>query len=73
MNEDSNDRTIDELQNIDESKKVAKTPDSSEAEEQVLLQTQEQEQIVPVLKEDYSISKHSSVKEAKIEKRAVQL
>ena len=43
--------------------------DSSEAEEQVRQPVQEQ--IVPVLEEDYSIWKQTSIKEAKIEKRAV--
>ena len=32
---------------------------------------QTQQQIVPVLKQDYSISKETSIKEAKIEKRLV--
>ena len=58
--EDSNDKTIDQ-QNIDESKQLAKASDS--------LATQEQ--IIPLLEEDFSISKQTTIKEAKIEKRAV--
>ena len=42
--------------------------DSTEGEQ---MRLQQQEQIVPVLEEDYSISKQTSIKEAKIEKRAV--
>ena len=70
--EDNNDKTIDQQQNIDESKEISKPSDFSgekkEEEEQV---QQQQQQIVPVLEEDYSISKQTTVKEAKIEKRLV--
>jgi stress response protein YsnF len=69
--EDNNDKTIDrqqqKRQNIDESKQIAKTLDSSEAKIQTPHSTQQQ--IVPVLEEDFSISKQTSIKEAKIEKR----
>lgn len=54
-------------QDADYSKEIAKPSDSSEEEQQV----QQQEQIVPVLEEDYSISKQTTIKEAKIEKRLV--
>ena len=70
--EDSNDKTIDQQQpqqNIDESKQIAKASDSLET--QVQAPQQAQEQIVPVLQEDFSISKQTSIKEAKIEKRVV--
>jgi stress response protein YsnF len=71
--EDNNDKTIDrqqqKRQNIDESKQIAKTTDSSEAKIHTSQQTQEQ--IVPVLEEDFSISKETTIKEAKIEKRVV--
>ena len=71
--EDNNDKTIDRqqqrLQNIDESNQIAKITDSSEAKIQTPQPTQEQ--IVPVLEEDFSISKQASIKEAKIEKRVV--
>ena len=71
--EDNNDKTIDRQQqkrrNIDESKQIAKTLDSSEAKIQTPHSTQQQ--IVPVLEEDFSISKQTSIKEAKIEKRIV--
>src|SRR4051794_24602946 len=71
MNEDSNDKTIDQEPqlNTDESKQVTNTPNYSETEQQPFHQTQEQ--IVPVLEDDYSISKQTSIKEAKIEKRLV--
>jgi len=64
--QDSNDRgTIDQQQkpqqNIDESKQIVKASDS--------LATQQQ--IVPVLEEDFWISKQTTIREAKIEKRAV--
>ncbi|HET7390050.1 MAG TPA: DUF2382 domain-containing protein [Nitrososphaeraceae archaeon] len=53
-------------QDADYSKEVTKlSSDFSEG------QHIEQEQIVPVLEEDYSISKETSIKEAKIEKRLV--
>jgi stress response protein YsnF len=71
--EDSSNKTIDQQQNIDESKEMAKLSDSSEEEEEEeqVQQQQQQQQIVPVLEEDYSISKETTVKEAKIEKRLV--
>ena len=59
--ENSNGKTIHQHNNIDESKQIVKAADS--------LATQEQ--IVPVLEEDFSISKQTTVREAKIEKRAV--
>jgi stress response protein YsnF len=69
--EDNNDKTIDRQQqkrrNVDEPKQIAKTLDSSEAKIQTPHSTQQQ--IVPVLGEDFSISKQTSIKEAKIEKR----
>src|SRR5919202_2683541 len=71
--EDNNDETIDQQQqkrqNIDEPKLIANITDSSEAKIQTPQPTQEQ--IVPVLEEDFSISKQTSIKEAKIEKRVV--
>jgi stress response protein YsnF len=73
MNEDSNDKTINQQQqknNIDESKQIVKKSDSLEAEEKQI-RLHAQEQTVPVLEEDFSISKQTSIKEAKIEKRAV--
>jgi stress response protein YsnF len=70
--EDSNDKTIDQEPqlNTDESKQVTNTPNYSETEQQQPFH-QTQEQIVPVLEDDYSISKQTSIKEAKIEKRLV--
>lgn len=59
--ENSNGKTIYQHNNIDESKQIVKAADS--------LATQEQ--IVSVLEEDFSISKQTTVREAKIEKRAV--
>src|SRR5919199_111683 len=59
--ENSNGKTIHQHNNINESKQIVKAADS--------LATQEQ--IVPVLEEDFSISKQTTVREAKIEKRAV--
>lgn len=69
--EDRNNKTSDQKrkQNGDASILNANTPDPSESEEQY--QGHTQEQIVPVLEEDYSISKQTSVKEAKIEKRVL--
>jgi stress response protein YsnF len=69
--EDRNNKTSDQKrkQNGDASILNANTPDPSESEEQYHGHTQEQ--IVPVLEEDYSISKQTSVKEAKIEKRVL--
>jgi stress response protein YsnF len=55
--------------NVDDSIQNANTPHPSESEEQS--RRHAHEQIVPVLEEDYSISKQTSVKEAKIEKRAL--
>ena len=59
--EDSNGKTIHQYNNINESKQIVKAADSLDT----------QEQIVPVLEEDFSISKQTTVREAKIEKRAV--
>ena len=71
--EDNNDETIDQQQqkrqNIDEPKLIANITDSSEAKIQTPQPTQQQ--IVPILEEDFSISKQTSIKEAKIEKRVV--
>jgi len=71
MEEDSNNnnnKTIDQQQqNIDESQEISKPLDfSGEKKEE---DVQQQQQIVPVLEEDYSISKQTTIKEAKIEKR----
>ncbi|MFL6409147.1 MAG: DUF2382 domain-containing protein [Nitrososphaeraceae archaeon] len=73
MEEDSNNnnKTIDQQQqqNIDESQEISKPLDfSGEKKEE---DVQQQQQIVPVLEEDYSISKQTTIKEAKIEKRLV--
>jgi stress response protein YsnF len=54
-------------QDADYSKEIVK-PSSDLFEGQ---QVQQQQQIVPILEEDYSISKETTVKEAKIEKRLV--
>jgi hypothetical protein len=59
--EDSNGKTIHQHNNIDESTQIVKAADSLDT----------QEQIVSVLEEDFSISKQTTVREAKIEKRAV--
>ena len=71
--EDNNGETIDQQQqkwqNIDESRQIANITDSSEAKIQTPQPTQEQ--LVQVLEEDFSISKQTSIKEAKIEKRVV--
>ncbi len=69
--EDRKNKTLDQKrkQNGDDSTLYANTPDPSDSEEQSRLHTQEQ--IVPILEEDYSISKQTSVKEAKIEKRVL--
>ena len=74
MNEKgNNDETIDQQQqkrqNIDEPKLIANITDSSEAKIQTPQPTQEQ--IVPILEEDFSISKQTSIKETKIEKKVV--
>ena len=67
--QDRNDKALDPKRqhNVDDSIQIA--PASSEIEEQSPRDTQEQ--IVPILEEDYSISKQTSIKEAKIEKRVV--
>ncbi len=69
--EDSKNKTLDQKrkENGDDSTLYANTPDPSDTEEQSRVRTQEQ--IVPILEEDYSISKQTSVKEAKIEKRVL--
>jgi stress response protein YsnF len=71
--EDNNEETIDQhqqnRQNTDESKQMANITDSSEAKIETPQPTQEQ--IVPILEEDFSISKQTSIKEAKIEKKVV--
>ena len=66
--QDRNDKALDPKRqhNVDDSIQIA--PASSEIEEQ---SRDTQEQIVPILEEDYSISKQTSIKEAKIEKRVV--
>jgi stress response protein YsnF len=68
-NNNNNNKIIDQQHNIAESKDLSRPSDFSEegeVEEQV-----QQQQIVPVLEEDYSISKETTIKEAKIEKRLV--
>ena len=69
--QDRNDKTLDQKRqhNVDDSIQIANTPASSEIEERSPRDTQEQ--IVPILEEDYSISKQISIREAKIEKRVV--
>jgi stress response protein YsnF len=69
--QDRNDKNLDQKRqhNADDSIQIANTPASSEIEEQSPRDTQEQ--IVPIVEEDYSISKQTSIKEAKIEKRVV--
>jgi stress response protein YsnF len=72
MEEDSNNnnKTIDQQQqNIDESQEISKPLDFSGEKKEEDVQHQQQQQIVPVLEEDYSISKQTTIKEAKIEKR----
>jgi stress response protein YsnF len=64
---EKNDNTTE--QDGNSSKEMARPSSDSTEGEQIRLQ--QQEQIVPVLEEDYSISKETSIKEAKIEKRAV--
>jgi stress response protein YsnF len=64
---EKNDNTTEQDDNT--SKEMARPSSDSREGEQIRLQ--QQEQIVPVLEEDYSISKQTSIKEAKIEKRAV--
>jgi stress response protein YsnF len=69
--DNNNNKIIDQQHNIAESKDLSRPSDFSEegeVEEQV---QQQQQQIVPVLEEDYSISKETTIKEAKIEKRLV--
>ena len=71
--QDNNEEAIDQQQqkrqNTDESEQMANITDSSEAKIQTPRPTQEQ--IVPILEEDFSISKQASIKEAKIEKKVV--
>ena len=71
--QDNNEETIDQQQqkrqNTDESKQMANITDSSEAKIETPQPTQEQ--IVPILEEDFSISKQTSIKETKIEKKVV--
>ncbi len=69
--EDHKNKTLDQKrkENGDDSTLYTNTPDPSHSEEQSHVHTQEQ--IVPILEEDYSISKQTSVKEAKIEKRVL--
>ena len=71
--EDNNEETIDQhqqkRQNTDESKQMANITDSSEAKIETPQPTQEQ--IVPILEEDFSVSKQTTIKEAKIEKKVV--
>ena len=69
--EDRKNKTLDQKrkQNGEDSTLYANTPDPSDSVEQSRVHTQEQ--IVPILEEDYSISKQTSVKEAKIEKRVL--
>jgi stress response protein YsnF len=64
---EKNDNTTEQDDNT--SKEMARPLSDSTEGEQIQLQ-QQQEQIVPVLEEDYSISKQTNIKEAKIEKRA---
>ena len=64
---EKNDNTTEQDDNT--SKEMARPSSDSTEGEQIQLQ-QQQEQIVPVLEEDYSISKQTNIKEAKIEKRA---
>jgi len=54
-------------QNTEESKQIIKSSDFSEqrGEQQI----KQHQQIVPVLKEEYSISKETTIMEARIEKR----
>jgi stress response protein YsnF len=61
-----NNNTI--AQDANNSKDMARPSSDSTEGKQIQLQ---QQQIVPILEEDYSISKQTSIKEAKIEKRAV--
>jgi stress response protein YsnF len=64
---EKNDNTTEQDDNT--SKEMARPSSDSTEGEQIRLQ--QQEQIVPVLEEDFSISKETTIKEAKIEKRAV--
>jgi hypothetical protein len=70
--EDRNSKTSDQTRkhNGDDPILNANTADPLETERQS--PGHPQEQIVPVLEEDYSISKQTSVKEAKIEKRVLK-
>ena len=71
--QDNNEEAIDQQQqkrqNTDELEKMTNITDSSEAKIETPQPTQEQ--IVPILEEDFSISKQTSIKEAKIEKKVV--
>ena len=64
---EKNDNTTEQDDNT--SKEMSRPSSDSTEGEQIRLQ--QQEQIVPVLEEDYSISKQTSIKEAKIEKIVV--
>jgi stress response protein YsnF len=66
--DNNNNKIIDQQHNIAESKDLSRPSDFSEGEVEEQVQ---QQQIVPVLEEDYSISKETTIKEAKIEKRLV--
>src|SRR5919202_1342559 len=69
--EENKNKGIDQnpLQNAEDLTNIADTPEHHDSIERSRPDTREQ--IVPVLEEDYSISKQTSIKEAKIEKRAV--
>ena len=67
--EDRKNKTLDRKRKQNGDDSTPNTPDPSDSEEQSRVRTQEQ--IVPILEEDYSISKQTSVKEAKIEKRVL--
>ncbi len=68
--QDRNDKNLDQKRqhNADDSIQIANTPASSQIEQS---SRDTQEQIVPIVEEDYSISKQTNIKEAKIEKRVV--
>ncbi|HZD82849.1 MAG TPA: DUF2382 domain-containing protein, partial [Nitrososphaeraceae archaeon] len=57
--------------NIDQQKPNHPTNSTDSAGEAIAYGQQQQEQIIPVLEEEYSISKETTVKEARIEKRWV--
>jgi stress response protein YsnF len=69
--EENKNKGIDQnaLQNAEDLTNITNTPEHYQNIERSRPDTREQ--IVPVLEEDYSISKQTSIKEAKIEKRAV--